>query len=40
VYVAACIWRAPDVTGEVRGALGRRRHKPRLESLDGGLIEA
>lgn len=41
VYVAACLWRAPEVTGEVRSVLARRRRsEPRLEGLDGGLIEA
>jgi O-antigen/teichoic acid export membrane protein len=41
VYVAASLWRSPDVTGEIRGVLRRRRRaKARLESLDSGLIEA
>ena len=25
VYAAACIWRAPDVIFEIKGAIGRRR---------------
>ncbi len=25
VYVAACLWRAPDITSEIRSALGRKR---------------
>jgi hypothetical protein len=25
VYVAACLWRAPAVTSEIRAAIGRRR---------------
>jgi len=25
VYIAACLWRAPEITSEIRSALGRRR---------------
>ncbi len=28
VYVACCLWRAPEVTVEIRGAIGRRKPKP------------
>jgi O-antigen/teichoic acid export membrane protein len=39
VYAGACIWRAPDVTAEIRGALGRRRRRvaPPLGAAEAGL---
>jgi hypothetical protein len=39
VFVAACLWRAPEVTVEIRGALRRRRPAPpaRVEMLEAGL---
>jgi O-antigen/teichoic acid export membrane protein len=40
VYVAACLWRAPELTAEIRGVTGRRRaRETRVESLDPTLIE-
>ncbi len=41
VYVAACLWRAPELTAEIRGVISRRRPpEPRLEPLERALIEA
>jgi O-antigen/teichoic acid export membrane protein len=39
VYVAVCLWRAPEVTVEIRGALRRRRPAPsgRVEMIEAGL---
>jgi O-antigen/teichoic acid export membrane protein len=38
VYIAGCIWRAPEVTLEIRSAIGRRKRKPpRAELLEAGL---
>jgi O-antigen/teichoic acid export membrane protein len=36
VYLAACLWRAPEITGEIRTALGRRRGgaKPRVATIE------
>lgn len=36
VYVASCLWRAPEISGELRSALGRRRSAPplRVETLE------
>jgi polysaccharide transporter, PST family len=41
VYVPSCLWRAPEVTQEIKGAIGRRQRRPapRLEPLDAGLLE-
>ena len=41
VYGAACLWRAPELTAEIRGASRRRRPpEPRIDTLERGLIEA
>ena len=39
VYLACCIWRAPEITREVKGAIGRRRDraKPRVATLEARL---
>jgi O-antigen/teichoic acid export membrane protein len=39
VYLACCIWRAPEVTREIKGAIGRRRNraKPRVATLEARL---
>jgi O-antigen/teichoic acid export membrane protein len=39
VYAACCLWRAPEVTVEVRGAIGRRRRKatPRVGPVEARL---
>ena len=41
VYIPACLWRAPEVTQEIKGAIGRRKRRPapRVEPLDAGLLE-
>jgi O-antigen/teichoic acid export membrane protein len=40
-YVAGSLWRAPEVTREIKGAIGRRRRRttPRVEALEAGLVE-
>lgn len=40
-YVAGSLWRAPEVTREIAGAIGRRRRRatPRVEALEAGLVE-
>jgi O-antigen/teichoic acid export membrane protein len=39
VYVAACLWRAPEVKGEIGAAIGRRSRlsSPRVETMGAGL---
>jgi O-antigen/teichoic acid export membrane protein len=38
VYLAACAWRAPEVTSEIHGAIKRRRRPAApLEPLEAGL---
>ena len=39
VYIGACAWRAPEVTSEIRSAIGRRRLRVRapLETVEAGL---
>jgi hypothetical protein len=41
VYVACCLWRAPEITAELRVALGRRRSAAkralRTETLEEAL---
>jgi O-antigen/teichoic acid export membrane protein len=41
VYVAACLWRAPEVAGELRAAAGRKRRSPtpQVEPLEPPLFE-
>ena len=41
VYVACCLWRAPEVTLEIRGAVLRRRPEPspRVNALEPRLLE-
>jgi PST family polysaccharide transporter len=41
VYLPCCLWRAPENTQEVNGALNRRtrRPAPRVEPLDTGILE-
>ena len=40
VYVAACLWRAPEITGEIRSALGRtRRPIAPIEPLEPPVFE-
>ena len=41
VYVACCLWRAPEVTNEIKGVIGRRKRgpAPRVDPLDTGLLE-
>ncbi len=41
VYIPSCLWRAPEVTQEIKSAIGRRKRRPapRLEPLDAGLLE-
>ena len=40
VYVACCLWRAPEVTNEIKGVIGRRSvARPRVDPLDAGLLE-
>ena len=41
VYVACCLWRAPEVTSEIKGVIGRRKRgpAPRVDPLDTGLLE-
>jgi O-antigen/teichoic acid export membrane protein len=39
VYLGSCLWRAPEVTGEIRSALGRRKHReqPRVLPAEARL---
>jgi hypothetical protein len=38
VYVAGCLWRAPELTLEIKGAIGRRTRKaPRSGFVEAGL---
>jgi hypothetical protein len=37
VFVAACLWRAPEVTVEIRGALRRRRPAAPARVVEAGL---
>jgi PST family polysaccharide transporter len=39
VYVAACLWRAPEVTGEIKSAFGRRGPgaEPRVATLEARI---
>jgi hypothetical protein len=39
IYVACCLWRAPENRLEIGGAIGRRREgrAPRVETLEAGL---
>jgi hypothetical protein len=39
VYLACCLWRVPEVTTEIRSALGRRkqREQPRVAPLEARL---
>jgi O-antigen/teichoic acid export membrane protein len=41
VYVACCLWRAPEVTQEIKSVIGRRKRRPapRVDPLDAGLLE-
>jgi O-antigen/teichoic acid export membrane protein len=41
VYIPSCLWRAPEVTQEIKSAVGRRNRRPapRVDPLDAGLLE-
>jgi O-antigen/teichoic acid export membrane protein len=39
VYLAACLWRASEVTNELWGALGRRRRAAAIERLEPPVLE-
>jgi hypothetical protein len=40
-YAGGCVWRAPEVTREIRGLVGGRRRAAtsRVDPLTGGLVE-
>jgi O-antigen/teichoic acid export membrane protein len=40
-YAVCCLWRAPEITAEIRGVIGRRKQRvvPRVEPLDAGILE-
>jgi O-antigen/teichoic acid export membrane protein len=39
VYLAACLWRASEVTGELRAALGRPRREAGIQGLEPPVFE-
>jgi hypothetical protein len=39
VYLGSCLWRVPEVTTEIRSAIGRRKHReqPRVAPAEARL---